>query len=70
LAQRKSVARARSLDCADELDRGDSLLTADGHKVRVKSIRHGSEKIATVYNLTIDDVLAGFGTQVAVHLGS
>ncbi|MFI7064662.1 polymorphic toxin-type HINT domain-containing protein [Kribbella sp. NPDC050124] len=56
---------------ADELDRGDQLLAADGRTVRVGGIHPGSQRAATAYNLTVDDihtyyVLAG-NTPVLVH---
>ncbi|MFC5264964.1 polymorphic toxin-type HINT domain-containing protein [Kribbella qitaiheensis] len=56
---------------ADQLDPGDQLLTADGQKVRVKGIRHASQRVAPAYNLTVDDihtyyVLAG-DAPVLVH---
>ncbi|MFI7064660.1 polymorphic toxin-type HINT domain-containing protein [Kribbella sp. NPDC050124] len=56
---------------ADELDRGDQLLAADGRTVRVGGIHPGSQRAATAYNLTVDDihtyyVLAG-KTPVLVH---
>ncbi|WP_233712506.1 polymorphic toxin-type HINT domain-containing protein [Kribbella turkmenica] len=56
---------------ADQLDAADELLTSAGDKVRVKGIRYGSERVATAYNLSVDDihtyyVLAG-KTPVLVH---
>jgi hypothetical protein len=56
---------------ADQLDRGDQLLAADGRLVRVVGLRPGSQRVATAYNLTVDDihtyyVLAG-ETPVLVH---
>jgi hypothetical protein len=56
---------------ADQLDRGDQLLAADGRLVRVVGLRPGSQRVATAYNLTVDDihtyyVLAG-ATPVLVH---
>jgi hypothetical protein len=56
---------------ADQLDRGDQLLAADGRLVRVVGLRPGSQRVTTAYNLTVDDihtyyVLAG-DTPVLVH---
>ncbi|TDO44048.1 intein/RHS repeat-associated protein [Kribbella sp. VKM Ac-2527] len=56
---------------ADQLDSGDQLLADDGQLVRVIGVRTGSQRVATAYNLTVDDihtyyVLAGT-TPVLVH---
>ncbi|NIK62307.1 polymorphic toxin-type HINT domain-containing protein [Kribbella shirazensis] len=56
---------------ADQLDPGDKLLGADGRLVRVIGLSAGSHRVATAYNLTVDDihtyyVLVG-STPVLVH---
>jgi hypothetical protein len=56
---------------ADELDPGDSLLSASGETVTVHGILPGPARLAAAYNLTVDDlhtfyVIAG-KTSVLVH---
>ncbi|MFI7068590.1 polymorphic toxin-type HINT domain-containing protein, partial [Kribbella sp. NPDC050124] len=59
---------------ADQLDAGDQLVTPGRNLVRVKGIRPGTQRGATAYNLTVDDihtyyVLAG-NMPVLVHNNS
>jgi len=41
---------------ADQVDRGEQLLAANGKFVRFVGIRSGSQRAATVYNLTVDGI--------------
>ncbi|WP_051795058.1 polymorphic toxin-type HINT domain-containing protein [Kibdelosporangium aridum] len=41
---------------ADQLDPGDSLLTATGERVEVKGFRAGTQQVTAAYNLTVQDL--------------
>jgi hypothetical protein len=64
-------ATDREFQRADQLDAGDQLLSDGGRLIRVIGMRPSSQRVATAYNLTVDDihtyyVLAG-DTPVLVH---
>jgi hypothetical protein len=64
-------ATDREFQRADQLDRGDKLLTPSGRLVQVIGIRASSRRVARAYNLSVDGihtyyVVAG-ATPVLVH---
>jgi RHS repeat-associated protein len=52
---------------ADQLDRGDLVLAADGSKIPVIGIRPGSARPALAYNLTVDGIHTYYAGTVLVH---
>ncbi|MDX6237525.1 MAG: hypothetical protein QOG10_2340, partial [Kribbellaceae bacterium] len=60
-------ATDRQFQRADQLDRGDRVLAADGSKVAVIGIRPGSARPATAYNLTVEGIHTYYAGAVLVH---
>ncbi|HEY0638613.1 MAG TPA: RHS repeat-associated core domain-containing protein, partial [Pseudonocardiaceae bacterium] len=60
-------ATDKQWQAAEDLDRGDLLVTAGGEQVGVDGLRAATARTATAYNLTVDGLHTFFADGVLVH---